>query len=119
MPVSTRSSPPPGILSRFPPREGPCQDMTGDLLRRRGYEVDDWHIDLDDLKDLRGFGPIEHDFSKARTVVGTYRPSSNAGKSLILQGHCDVVPGGPGRDAEAAAVCAGGEGWQDVWPRRL
>ena len=75
--------------------EGPCQDMIGDLLRQRGYEVDDWHIDVDDLKDLRGFGPIEHDFSKARTVVGTYRPASNAGKSLILQGHCDVVPAGP------------------------
>jgi acetylornithine deacetylase len=75
--------------------EGPCQDMMADLLRRRGYEVDDWHIDVDDLKNLRGFGPIEHDFSKARTVVGTYRPATNAGKSLILQGHCDVVPAGP------------------------
>ena len=32
--------------------EGPCQDMIGDLLRQRGYEVDDWHLDLDDLKDL-------------------------------------------------------------------
>src|SRR5882724_1673890 len=75
--------------------EGPCQDMIGDLLRQRGYEVDDWHIDVEDLKDLRGFGPIEHDFSRARTVVGTYRPANNAGKSLILQGHCDVVPVGP------------------------
>jgi acetylornithine deacetylase len=75
--------------------EGPCQDMIGDLLRGRGYEVDDWRIDLDDLRDLRGFGPIEHDFSKARSVVGTYRPSTNNGKSLILQGHCDVVPAGP------------------------
>src|SRR6201982_1228395 len=75
--------------------EGPCQDMIGDLLRKRGYEVDDWHIDVEDLKDLRGFGPIEHDFSRARTVVGTYRPASNKGKSLILQGHCDVVPAGP------------------------
>src|SRR4051812_33184203 len=52
--------------------EGPCQDMIGDLLRRRGYEVDDWHLDLDDLKGLRGYGPIEHDFSRARSVVGTY-----------------------------------------------
>ena len=75
--------------------EGPCQDMIGDLLRERDYEVDDWHINIDDLRDLRGFGPIEHDFSKARTVVGTYRPNSNLGKSLILQGHCDVVPTGP------------------------
>src|SRR3954468_5788365 len=66
-----------------PGAEGPCQDMIGDLLRARGYEVDDWHIDVDDLKDLRGFGPIEHDFSRARSVVGTYRPTSSAGKSLI------------------------------------
>src|SRR4029079_1846931 len=75
--------------------EGPCQDMIGDLLRQRGHEVDDWHIDVEDLKDLRGFGPIEHDFSKARTVVGTYRPTNNAGKSLILQGRCDVLQVGP------------------------
>jgi acetylornithine deacetylase len=68
--------------------EGPCQDMIGDLLRERGYN-------LDDLKDLRGFGPIEHDFSKARTVVGTYRPTRDLGRSLIVQGHCDVVPAGP------------------------
>jgi acetylornithine deacetylase len=75
--------------------EGPCQDMMGDLLRRRGYEVDDWQIDVEDLKDLRGFGPIEHDFSRARSVVGTWRPASTNGRSLILQGHCDVVPPGP------------------------
>jgi acetylornithine deacetylase len=75
--------------------EGPCQDMIGDLLRQRGYEVDDWHIDLDDLKDQRGYGPIAHDFSRARSVVGTTRPATNAGRSLILQGHCDVVPAGP------------------------
>ncbi|CAL77173.1 putative peptidase M20 family protein; putative Acetylornithine deacetylase [Bradyrhizobium sp. ORS 278] len=75
--------------------EGPCQDMFGDLLRARGYEVDDWHIELDDLKDMRGYGPIEHDFSKARSVVGTFRPATSAGHSLIVQGHCDVVPAGP------------------------
>src|SRR6201995_1212375 len=75
--------------------EGPCQDMIGDLLRERGYEVDDWHIDLDELKDLRGYGPVEIDFSRARTVVVSYRPANKPGKSLILQGHCDVVPAGP------------------------
>jgi hypothetical protein len=30
--------------------EGPCQEMIGDLLRQRGYEVDDWHIDVNELK---------------------------------------------------------------------
>jgi len=75
--------------------EAPCQDMFGDLLRARGYEVDDWVIRADDLKGLRDYGPVETDFSRARTVVGTYRPVTTSGRSLILQGHCDVVPAGP------------------------
>ena len=29
--------------------EGPCQDMIGDVLRQRGYEADDWHIDVKEL----------------------------------------------------------------------
>jgi acetylornithine deacetylase len=79
--------------------EAPCQDMFGDLLHQRGYEVDDWRIDADDLKAFRDYGPVETDFSKARTVVGTFRPGTangeGKGRSLILQGHCDVVPAGP------------------------
>ena len=76
-------------------QEAPCQDMMARLLRERGYEVDDWIINQDDLKDLPGYGPVETDFSRARTVVGTYRPAEETGRSLILQGHCDVVPAGP------------------------
>jgi acetylornithine deacetylase len=76
-------------------QEGPCQDMFAGLLRERGYEVDDWVVDQDELKSLPGYGPVETDFSRARTVVGTYRPGKDTGRSLILQGHCDVVPAGP------------------------
>lgn len=76
-------------------QEGPCQDMMAGLLRERGYEVDDWRIDQEELKALPGYGPVETDFSRARTVVGTYRPARETGRSLILQGHCDVVPAGP------------------------
>ncbi|WP_419897303.1 ArgE/DapE family deacylase [Roseomonas sp. USHLN139] len=75
--------------------EGPAQDMMADLLRARGYTVDDWQIDMEDLKPLPDCGVIEHDFSRARTVVGTLRPAQETGRSLILQGHCDVVPAGP------------------------
>ena len=75
--------------------EGPAQDFIADALRARGYEVDDWKIDLADLEPLPGFGPIEGDFSRARTVVGTHRPGRETGRSLILQGHLDVVPAGP------------------------
>ena len=75
--------------------EGPAQDMMAALLRGRGYEVDDWSIAMDDLRGLPDCGIIEHDFSRARTVVGTLRPERETGRSLILQGHCDVVPAGP------------------------
>ncbi len=76
-------------------QEGPCQDMLAGLLRERGYEVDDWIIDQNELQSLPGYGPVETDFSRARTVVGTLRPAQETGRSLILQGHCDVVPVGP------------------------
>ena len=75
--------------------EAPAQDMMAALLRARGYTVDEWPIELDALRKLPDFGPIEHDFSRARTVVGTLRPEQETGRSLILQGHCDVVPAGP------------------------
>lgn len=87
-----------GDFVRIPSRrfeEGPAQDFMADALRARGYEVDDWKIELKDLEALPGFGPIEGDFSRARTVVGTHRPAEVSGRSLILQGHCDVVPEGP------------------------
>lgn len=76
--------------------EGPAQDFMADALRARGLEVDDWTLDLADLSPLPGFGPIEGDFSRARSVVGTHRPRGPVkGRSLILQGHLDVVPEGP------------------------
>ena len=75
--------------------EGPAQDFIADALRGRGYEVDDWTLDLADLEPLPGFGPIEGDFSRARSVVGTHRPAQTQGRSLIVQGHLDVVPEGP------------------------
>lgn len=83
---------------RIPSRrfeEGPAQDFMADALAARGAEVDDWPLDLAALESLPGFGPIEGDFSKARSVVGTWRPTEVKGRSLILQGHCDVVPEGP------------------------
>lgn len=75
--------------------EAPAQDFIATALRDRGYEVDDWQVKLEDLEPLPGFGPIHGDFSRARSVVGTHRPAVTQGRSLILQGHLDVVPTGP------------------------
>lgn len=75
--------------------EAPAQDFMAAALRERRYDVDDWAVDIADLEHLPGFGPIDGDFSRARSVVGTHRPWQTRGKSLILQGHLDVVPTGP------------------------
>ena len=75
--------------------EGPAQDLMADAMRARGLEVDDWRLDPAELRGLAGCAPLEGDLSRARTVVGTHRPGAERGRSLILQGHCDVVPPGP------------------------
>jgi acetylornithine deacetylase len=75
--------------------EWPAQDFMAGQLRSRGYVMDDWSIVMEDLQGLPDVGVITHDFSRARTVVGTLQPAQEEGRSLILQGHCDVVPTGP------------------------
>lgn len=76
-------------------REAPAQDFMAWALRERGYAVDEWTIDPDDIRHLPGFSPVAVDYGQARTVVGSHRPDRVRGRSLILQGHCDVVPEGP------------------------
>ena len=75
--------------------EAPAQDFISEALNKRGYEVDAWQIKIEELEPLPGFGQVNGDFSRARSVVGTHRPKSSRGRSLILQGHLDVVPAGP------------------------
>ena len=76
--------------------EGPAQDYVAGLLRERGYEVDDWTVQPGDLAGLPDYGPLERVPVGVRSVVGTLRPEGGAGgRSLIIQGHCDIVPAGP------------------------
>lgn len=58
--------------------EGPAQDPIAELLRKRAYSVDDWKTEIDAIRGLPDFGQPEHDFSQARTVVGTMRPEVDA-----------------------------------------
>lgn len=64
-------------------------------LKERGYETDCWTINVGDISHLPGFSPVIGDYEDAQNVVGTHRSHSQKGKSLILNGHIDVVPVGP------------------------
>ena len=76
-------------------REAPAQDMMARLFKEDGLGVDRWQIKIDDLKHLPGYSPHSQDYDDAWNVVGAWRPSSPKGRSLILNGHIDVVPEGP------------------------
>ncbi len=75
--------------------EQSAQDFMADELAARGYEIDRWQIDIEDIQHLPGFSPVLGPYDDAVNVVGTHRSKARTGKSLILNGHVDVVPAGP------------------------
>ncbi len=85
-------------LTAFPSlrgQEATAQDFMARAYRDRGLAVDRWKIEVDDIKGLPGFSPVAVSYDDAWNVVGAHRPTSPKGKSLILNGHIDVVPTGP------------------------
>ncbi|RUX11766.1 ArgE/DapE family deacylase, partial [Mesorhizobium sp. M2A.F.Ca.ET.042.01.1.1] len=85
-------------LCRFPSIRGheqPIQCYLADSLRSRGYETDVWEINDQDLAGLPGFSPVLEPYAQALNVVGKSLSRSRKGRSLILNGHVDVVPTGP------------------------
>ena len=85
-------------LVRFPSTRGAekeAQAFMAEEMRRRGLEVDHFRIDLDRIRGLPGFSPVHVSYDEAYNVVGTQRAAERRGRSLILNGHIDVVPTGP------------------------
>jgi acetylornithine deacetylase len=76
-------------------REHTAQEMVHEALRQRGYAVERWAIDIEEIRHHPGFSPIAVDYENAINVVATHRPPETLGRSLILNGHIDVVPEGP------------------------
>ena len=68
--------------------------MTGEL-KKRNFDVDRWNIEVNDISHMDGFSPVLGNYDDAVNVVATHKSKTNAGKSLILNGHIDVVPTGP------------------------
>lgn len=86
-------------LVRFPSvrgKEGPCQDWLAREMAQRGWSVDRYTLSEVQMSHLPGFSPVmDTDYAQAVQVVGTVRSPEQKGKSLIVQGHVDVVPPGP------------------------
>lgn len=75
--------------------EKAAQDFMAKEMRRRRLAVDQFGIDIEAIRRLPGFSPVEVSYDNASNVVGTKRAPTPTGRSLILNGHIDVVPAGP------------------------
>lgn len=76
-------------------REQGAQEFMAGELAARGQKVDSWRIDVDDIAHMAGFSPVKDNYEDAVNVVGTLSSRTRKGRSLILNGHVDVVPEGP------------------------
>lgn len=74
--------------------EGRGQEMMAEAMAARGLDVDHWRIDPAELEGLPGVGTPLVAYDEAFNVVGMHR-GTGAGRSLIVNGHIDVVPTGP------------------------
>ena len=75
--------------------ESAAQAFMAGEMAARGLAVDRWQIDVNEIRDLPGFSPVLGPYEDAVNVVGTHNASTRKGRSLILNGHIDVVPEGP------------------------
>jgi len=77
-------------------REAPLQDWVAREFARRGYVVDRFTLADVGLPSHEKAAPmVEVDPAGSVQVVGAHRAANPTGRSLILQGHIDVVPEGP------------------------
>ncbi len=82
-------------LVRYPTLNGAeagAQDFMEGLFSGMGLATERFEVRDAELKDLPGYSPSVGQWARHDNVVGIHRPRSASGRSLILNGHIDVVP---------------------------
>jgi acetylornithine deacetylase len=82
-------------LVRFPSllgEEASAQDYLEGLFQGMGLKTLRFAVHDEELAHLPGFSPSVGRWPRHDNVVGTHRPRDAKGRSLILNGHIDVVP---------------------------
>jgi acetylornithine deacetylase len=80
--------------------EARIQHHLNGVLCGMGLSVDMWETDWNELKKHPGYRPVDRGYEGRPNIVARL-PGSGGGKSLLLNGHADVIPVG------------GGEGWDE------
>ncbi|WP_239002932.1 M20 family metallopeptidase [Rhodovastum atsumiense] len=75
-------------------QEAGAQKIMAGTFAGLGLEVDTFAIDEAALQGMPGWSPSLISYDGRLNVVGVHRPRAARGRSLILNGHIDVVPPG-------------------------
>jgi acetylornithine deacetylase len=70
------------------------QTFISSKLEGMGLEVDRWEPDIEELSKHPAYLPPEKDYRDRPNVVGVYK-GRGGGRSLLFNGHVDVIPAGP------------------------
>ncbi len=81
------------------------QKFLASKLQSMGLQVDMWEPDHEELKKHPAYVSVEHGYTNRPNVVGIYK-GIGKGRSLLFNGHVDVIPPGP-LDAWACQPWAG------------
>ena len=80
--------------------EAQIQTFLSKYMTKIGLDVDMWETDWEQLKKHPGYRPVDRGYEGRPNIVATWK-GTGGGRSLLLNGHTDVIPVG------------GGEGWSD------
>lgn len=80
--------------------EAAIQKFMHDYLVKVGLDVDMWETDWEALKKHPGYRPVARGYEGRPNILATLK-GTGGGRSLMLNGHTDVIPVG------------NGEGWSD------
>lgn len=86
-----------GKLVSFPSVTGDeleIQNFISGKLRDMGLDIDMWEPDHDALRSHPAYVAVERGYANRPNVVGLCRGAGN-GRSLLFNGHVDVIPPGP------------------------
>lgn len=73
--------------------EKPIQEFLATYVNDLGLEVDMFVPSLDELRKHEGFVPVDSTYDDRPNVVATWK-GSGGGRSLLFNGHVDVIPEG-------------------------
>ena len=73
--------------------EAAIQRFVSNYMKEIGLKVDVWETDWEALKKHPGYRPVQRGYEGRPNIVGVLK-GSGGGRSLLLNGHTDVIPVG-------------------------